>query len=283
MSNVIDRVKKLLPTLPATLKRIANVVIDDPEFVVKDNLNGLAIKSKTSDAAVVRFAKRVGYKGFRDLQISLAYELGDSHTQMDQEIGLHASIETIVNVSSNANIHAVTESREFLNYTSVEKVINIIKKARIVHIFAQGINYSTGIDLSYNLMKLGILCNVYNDSYMHAVAGAISSPDDVALAISHRGSNKEVIESLTIARQHHAKTIALTTRVNSPITKIADISLCVAEKEIVFQGEPLTSRMSMMHLVDILFLGIAANMDGKSLQRLKEVKEVLNEKRDPIL
>ncbi|WP_102346432.1 MurR/RpiR family transcriptional regulator [Bacillus sp. Marseille-P3661] len=279
--GVLMCLEEIYPTLTGALKNVATAILDNPELIVRENIKKLANRSNTSDSAVVRLSQKLGYKGFRDLQISLAYELGDNSTYMDEEIGISESLDTIVNIASNANIHALAESQEILNLDTLEKIIQILQQARAIHIFAQGTNYSTGIDLSYNLMKLGTLCYVYNDSYMQAVAGAISNPRDVVIGISHTGANRDLIEALAITRQNGATTIGLTTRVNSPISQIVDFSLCTANKEIVFQGEPLTSRVSMMYLVDIFFLGLASKMGKSSLINLQSVKDALESKRDP--
>jgi RpiR family transcriptional regulator, carbohydrate utilization regulator len=281
MNSVLICLQNIYPSLTGALKSVASVILESPELIVRENIKKLAFRSNTSDSAVVRLSQRLGYKGFRDLQISLAYELGDNSSYIDEEIGISESLETIVNVASNASIHALAESREILDLDTLEKVLQILHHARSIHIFAQGTNYSTGIDLSYNLMKLGVLCYVYNDSYMQAVAGAISSARDIAIGISHTGANKDVIEALAITRQNGATTIGLTTRANSPIAQIVDLSLCTANKEIVFQGEPLTSRVSMMYLVDILFLGLASKMGKHSLTNLQSVKDALENKRHP--
>ncbi len=279
---MLGRIEEIFPSLKGALRRVAHFILNNPNFIVRENLNKLAVESSTSTSAVVRLSKRLGYKGFRDLQISLAYELGDNNSHVDEEISISESLETVAYVSSYANIQALTESRDMLDLQALEKVIQVLQHGRAVHIFAQGTNYSTGIDLSYNLMKLGILCYVYNDSYMQAVAGAISDTRDVVIGISHTGANKEIMESLAITHQNGATTIVLTTREQSPITQIADISLCTANKEIVFQGEPLSSRMSMMYLVDIIFLGLAAKMGNTSLSNLQSVKDALKNKRQPM-
>lgn len=281
MNGVLSCLENIYPSLTGTLKNVADIIIQNPEMIVRENIKKLATVSNTSDSAVVRLSQRLGYKGFRDLQISLAYELGDTNVYVDEEIGLSEGLETIVNVASHASINSLNEAREILELETIERVIQLMQHSRAIHIFAQGTNYSTGIDLSYNLMKLGILCYVYNDSYMQAVAGAISDPRDIAIGISHTGANRDVIEALAITRQNGATTIALTTRKQSPITQIVDFSLCTSNKEIVFQGEPLSSRISMMYMVDILFLGLASKMGKNSLNNLLSVKDALKSKRDP--
>lgn len=279
--GVINRLNNIFPSLNGALRDLAEVIIESPEMAARSNVSKLAEKSGTSESAVVRLAQRIGYKGFRELQINLAYDLGDNNNFSDQEIDFADNLAMIAEKSFHANLNAVTQSWEMLDHSAYEEAVQILHRAQSIHIFAQGANYSTGTDLCYNLMKLGIHCQVYNDSYMQAVSAAISTKHDVAVGISHTGANRDVIEALSIARQNGTPTLALTTRKASPIMNIAEVSLCTSSQEIVFQGEPLTSRMSLMYLVDILFLGVASMMGRSSLMNLQNVKDALETKRHP--
>lgn len=280
-ASVLNRISNIYPDLKGALKNVADVIRQYPQDIVKENISKIADRSNTSDSAVVRLSKRLGYKGFRELQISLAYELGDNASYTDEEIEIYDDLESVVKISSKANISALSETERIIDIHSLEKVIDLLQHSRAIHVFAQGANYATGVDLTYNLMKLGTLCYVYNDSYMQSVAAAITNKRDLVIGISHTGANKEVLESLVVTRDNGATTVAITTKENSPITQVADLSLCVSNKEFVFQGEPLTSRISLIYLVDILFLGLASKLGNYSLDVLGSVKSALKNKRHP--
>jgi RpiR family transcriptional regulator, carbohydrate utilization regulator len=281
LPGVIKRINDVYPQLNGALKEVAKIIIESPEFSVNSNVSKIAQKSNTSDSAVVRLSQRLGYKGFRDLQINLAYDLGDTNNNVDEEIEITDTLVSMAEKVYHANANTLTQSWEILNFEAIEMAINLLNNARVVHIFAQGTNYSTGIDLSYNLMKLGVTCIVQNDSYIQAVSSAVLTKDDLAIGISHTGANREVLESLSIASEAGASTLGLTTKNNSPITRLTDVSICTASKEIVFHGEPLTSRMSLMYLVDILFLGVASTMGKYALPNIQKVREALKSKRFP--
>lgn len=281
LPGVIPRLQNLVPELSGVLSEVAQTILESPQAAVRANINDLAKRSKTSESAVVRLAQRLGYKGFRDLQINLAYDLGESNDYTNEEIEITDSLFDIAEKSYHANVKALTQSWEMLDRPAFEQAANALQRARAVYIFAHSLNYSTAVDLSYNLMKLGVLTYVYNDSFMQLVASAISDKRDVVVGISQYGNNSDIIEALSIASQNGATTIGLTTRQHSPITRISEISLCTASKDIVFQGEPLTSRMSLMYIVDILFLGVASLLGKYSLTSLQNVQEALNTKRHP--
>lgn len=279
--EILNNIERLYPTLRGVSRDIAKMITNSPEEAVRNNVAELARRTQTSEAAIVRFAQRLGFKGFRDLQIQLAFELGNTQDRIEEEIDIKDDLHAVVDKSYYANVNALTESRDALDFDSFKKAVELLNRARAVHIFAQGANYSTACDLSYNLLKLGIVNTVHNDTYMQAVASAISEKYDVVVGISHTGVNRDVIEAVSLARQNGAGTIALTTRSHSPITQIADVTLSTPEKEIVFQGEPLTSRISLMYLVDLLFLGVALVRGRPSVDKLKRVQDALSAKRHP--
>ena len=279
--GVIARLNKYYPSLNGALKEVGTAILNDPDKVVRMNITALAELSSTSESAVVRLAKKLGYTGFRDMQINLAYDLGDQTRKDNQEIELTDSVSVIAEKSFHANVLGLSQTRETLDADALTQAAQFIHRARAVHIFAQGVNYSTAIDLSYNLMKLGILCQVYNDSYMQGVASSISDKSDVAIGISHTGANRDVIEALSITRQNGTMTISITAKEFSPITKIAEISLCTSPNEILVLGEPFSSRMNMLYLVDILFLRVASLSSNSGLHSLQKVQDALEAKRHP--
>jgi RpiR family transcriptional regulator, carbohydrate utilization regulator len=279
--KVLEGIQGSFPSFKGASRRIAETFRTQPEHVVRLSITDLAKLAETSEAAVVRFAKRLGFKGFRDLQIQLAFELGNAQDRIEEEIDLQDDLDAVIEKSYHAHVNALTEARDAMDYDKFRKSVELLNRARFVHIFAQGANYSTGCDLSYNLLKLGIANTAHSDTYMQAVAAAVSDRYDVVVGISHTGANRDVIEALSLARQNGAGTIALTTRSHSPITQIAEITLSTPEKEIVFQGEPLTSRLSLMYIVDVLFLGVALVRGRPSVEKLQRVQEALSEKRHP--
>ncbi|MCL6598900.1 MAG: MurR/RpiR family transcriptional regulator [Alicyclobacillus macrosporangiidus] len=277
--SILQHIARIYPTLKGVSKEVARLIRERPEEVVRSNVTELAKSTQTSEAAVVRFAKRLGFKGFRDLQIQLAFELGNSLDRIEEEIDIRDDLRVVVDKSYFANVNALTESRDALDFEAFKTAVDLINRARMVYIFAQGANYSTACDLSYNLSKLGVINTVYSDTYMQAVTAAITEKNDVVVGISHTGANRDVIEAMSFARQNGATAIALTTRPHSPITQIASVSLSTANKEIVFQGEPLTSRISLMYLVDLLFLGVALVRGRPSVDTLRRVQDALSTKR----
>ncbi|MBO0455674.1 MurR/RpiR family transcriptional regulator [Enterococcus hulanensis] len=64
------------------------------------------------------------------------------------------------------------------------------------------------------------------------------------------------VDTLKIAKEAGATTIALTNYKASHIAKYADIDLLTGDHETTFYSETMISRMSLLSLVDMLYMGV---------------------------
>lgn len=280
-TSILEDISSILETLPETLSRVGHSILKTPELAVRGNVKDVAKAAGVSEAAVVRFAQRLAYKGFRDLQIQLAYELGALATVERQEIELPANLFDLVHRVHDSNVEALTESIKALDLEAVKAAVTLLQHARVVHIFAQGANEATGLDLQYNLMKLGVASQLYVDGYMQVIAAAAASHKDVVVAISHTGSNRDLLESLAVAHQHSVPAVVVTARPGSALTRVAQVCLATAPHEVVFHGEPFSSRMTLLFVVNVLVLGLAQAMGAPAMGTLRQVQAALDSRRRP--
>ena len=71
---VADAVSRLTPAE----RRVADVVVADPQGVAFGTVAELATRSRTSGPTVVRFATKLGLQGFADLQAVAQTEIVDA-------------------------------------------------------------------------------------------------------------------------------------------------------------------------------------------------------------
>lgn len=70
--NCLVQIKEAQKSYTSTEKIIAQYILEHTHEILNDSAQQLGEKSQTSAAAVIRFSKKLGYKGFSDLKISLA-------------------------------------------------------------------------------------------------------------------------------------------------------------------------------------------------------------------
>jgi DNA-binding MurR/RpiR family transcriptional regulator len=90
-----------------------------------------------------------------------------------------------------------------------------------------------------------------------ATSAALLTPADVAIGISHSGATRETLEPFEMAKERGATTIALTTDPRSPLSRVADIRLVSSSSETSFRAESISSRHSVLMLIDCLYVRVA--------------------------
>ena len=77
-----------------------------------------------------------------------------------------------------------------------------------------------GKDAIHKLMKIGVRAYVYEDIDLQLMASSLMGEKDVAIGISHSGSNYTVLRSLRNAKENGAFTLALVSHGRTPISKM---------------------------------------------------------------
>lgn len=67
-ADVIQAVRRSYDELTRSQKRIAETIVDDPEFVAFATVDKMASRLNVSPSTVVRFTYRLGLTGYQDLQ-----------------------------------------------------------------------------------------------------------------------------------------------------------------------------------------------------------------------
>jgi DNA-binding MurR/RpiR family transcriptional regulator len=75
--SIQARVAAVAETLPASQRRVAALLVDDPQSVAFGTLSSVAERTGTSGPTVIRFAARLGFDGFTALRDSVRAEVSE--------------------------------------------------------------------------------------------------------------------------------------------------------------------------------------------------------------
>jgi len=99
------------------------------------------------------------------------------------------------------------------------------------------------------------------------------------VAISHSGSSKDIMETLEIAKEARAATIAIVSHRKSPVASLAAIALCVHSRETGYKPEPMSSRIAHLCAIDVLAVGVALKRSRDFMAGVQKTRKALVNKR----
>ena len=243
-------------------KLIFDYIKDNGQRIIHMSIAEVAEACQTSEASLVRFSKKLGYKGFQALKIHVAQELVSPALQFHESITPDDTVSTITQKVFHSYCDALNATLSILDFHSLELAAQKIAKARRVIFFAVGASGNIAEDITNKLMRIGILAHYYSDINMQRMAAAALSENDVAIGISHTGATISTIELLATAKQNHATTIILTSFNRSPIVQYGDIRLITSARETYYKGEPTASRVAQITVLDSI-VALIANGDSE--------------------
>ncbi|MDM0492112.1 MurR/RpiR family transcriptional regulator [Clostridium perfringens] len=257
-------------------RKIADYILENKDDVINFSAQELADRVDGSAAGVVRFSKKLGFKGFTNLKVELAKDNEEFNNDFNEIIKEDDDIKVMVKKAIAANITTLEKTSSLINFDSLSEAIEILKNSKKIYIYGIGASGLVALDFQYKLLRIKKEA-IYNlDSHIQLATASIMDKEDVAIGISYSGETKEVTLAIDEAKRIGAKTIAITkSGNNSKLSKSSDISLYIPNEEKEMRLGAIASRMSALTLVDLLYLGIVKSDIYYTKEYLKETRKLI--------
>ena len=278
MSTLLH-IQSLLPSFTKSEQKVAQTVLSRTEEVIYFSVLDLAEKAEVGETTVLRFCRKIGFRGYQEFKLALARELVHPVKNLHGEVGEDDSLKTIAQKLDAANRKAIEDTTALFLPDELERCVELLLAARTIHFYGAGTSAMTAQDAKYTCLRLGLRVDAFSESHLQAMAAATLGAGDVAIGLSVSGSTKDTIESLKVAREAGATVICITHYRRSPITQEADITLLTAAQEGPLQGGSLAAKIAQLHVIDVLFTAVAMRIKEKALlYKERTAKAVLERK-----
>jgi len=281
MSNItfLEKLREEKRNLRESEERVASFILTHWQEVLHLPITELAERIGVSEATIVRMCKKMGLKGFQELKIVLASEKIEPLKTVHEAVQEGDDLRSILRKVFSANIGAMESTLNVLSIIELEKAIDVISKARQLHIYGVGGSGPVALDAQHKFMKTGIPVVAYIDSHMQAMAASVLEKDDVVIGISASGSTKDIIEALSLAKERGATTIGITHYAKTPMDKFLDIKLSIYSLETFYRTESTSARIAQLSIIDVLYIGVSLKNLEKTIENLQRTREAIVPKR----
>lgn len=277
MNRTSLQMKVLYNEMGKSEKKIAEWILENPDEILPLSIVELAEKCKSSEATIVRFAKRLGFGGYQELKISLAKESGKK--RISENITEADSCFEILEKVSNEIYSSLELTKKVIDKDLIEQAAQKIFLAEKVVIFGLGNSSSLAMDAGHKFLRAGRNAVAYSDNHMQAIAASHLTEKDVAIGISHSGSSKDIVDALKIAKSKNATTICITNKGKSPILKQSDIALFTQSPETQYTILGLYSRISALAIINAIYLYMVSRNNETLIKAIDDTEQALHSKK----
>jgi DNA-binding MurR/RpiR family transcriptional regulator len=250
------QIRMMLPELTASEARITEILLRgtaDTELPLK----AVADEAETSEAMVVKTAKRLGFSGYKELRAALQAYKAQPYVDFHQEVKPDDSAETIVQKVFRTSIQALEETLAILDMDDFRHAADLLHGARQRDFYGLGGSAQIARDVSHKFLRVGIRTSVFDDTHMMAMSASLLRAGDVVVAFSHSGRTLGLLESVQIAKSNRARIIAVTNYNASPLAELSDVVLCSTAQGSPLTGENAAARIAQLNIMDAIFIAVA--------------------------
>lgn len=264
-----DEIKKRLTGFTKSELRVANYVLEYANDVIELSISDIAEKTKTSDATIIRFCKRLGLNGVYQLKINLSNELGNAGYIVGDKPGQTSLYSDYWEKVGSYVAHL----SKVIDVEAVDRCLEEIYAANIIHVSGWGNTGMVAADFAHRLTMFGF--NTFSTTIPeYALRNLATSPKNtLVVAFSHSGSSIHIIDTLKLAKALDRRTILITNTEESPAKKYADIRLVSNVRNEIFQDLGAASHILEYMMIDLVLFGIVSK--GESKIKISDHAEVL--------
>jgi DNA-binding MurR/RpiR family transcriptional regulator len=277
--SVLKQIERNLEHFTLAEKKVANYVLENPAQVMEMTTKKLSVACQSSEAAIMRFCKRIGIQSFKVMKLELAKEL---HTKgvgtpelVDSPFQLGDDPKLIMQKVIFNSIQALQNTEKMISVKTLSESIDKLHQAERVYVYGVGGSAVVVRDFAQKLLRINVNVFRSDDSHLQMVMTANATKKDVIFVVSTSGKTKEVVDMLTIAKERNVCCILLTQNGPSPARRLADLVLTMSEEEHNIRIGTMTARIVQLAIIDALFVGLCSKRGQEIYERIIDTHQVV--------
>lgn len=278
MAGLVLKLNQILNDLPASEQKVATHVAGNLDNVIGLSVEELALRSGSSQAAVVRFCKKLGCKGYRDFSIQLVSELASSQ-RTDEPKGEYSDIRagdkarSVIHTVCRHNMQAIEDSLSLIEPELVELAAERLFSARRIDLYAMAASNLAAQDAQQKLMRINKHVSAFSDPHLQLSSAATLTPADTVLAMSWSGETQEVLRAVQLAKKNGAFIITVSRLGRVSLSAYADVHFGLSAPEMSIRSGAMSSRIAQMTMIDILFSCVVSRHYNETAPYLERTRQ----------
>lgn len=239
-NSILKNLKLRYDTFTNVEKTIAEFFINNKELKNLSSKN-VAESLFVSEASLSRFAKKCGYKGFREFIFE--YEKNISKYNKEE----------ISNLVINTYQDLLDNCHKIINKDQMKKIAHFLTTSKKVCVFGMGSSGIAAEEVHLRFMRLGLNIEAVSDSHRIKMLASLANEESVIIAISLSGTTKEILQGISIAKSNGAKVIMLTSNRSYHLASFCDEIILIPTIKDLEAGDCISPQFPILVMIDVLY------------------------------
>jgi RpiR family transcriptional regulator, murPQ operon repressor len=258
--NLLMQMRQIKDLSPSE-RHIVEYIFENLYNIENIGIVELAEKTYTSTATIKRLCKKLGIESYIDFRLQLSRELA-SYTELtilktaQNPVGHYDSVEDIFTKVSSQNAKSIIDTRGINDITVVKKIIHAMSKASRIDFYGTGPSNIVAEDAQQKCMRLGIQSSAYGNRNLMLINSKAYIEGTLAFLISYTGTTDVIIEIANELMINKVPSVSITSVGHNPLSGLCLYNLFVDASESWNRLGGMSSRISTLNMIDILFTAL---------------------------
>lgn len=245
------RLRENIQKLSYNENLLANYILSNRQSISSMTSYDIAKKAGIAQTSVIRFAKKIGYNSFKDLQLDL---MMDENNYGDGCIDPQESTNQTYDRLKDSYRSTLEEVLRFNNLDKFDEVAKVLYDAKKIVCYGYETSYVIAKLFSDHMLEIGKDSLAFTNSFECVGSLRNMKNTDIIFLVSASGETKETIQIAKAAEKYGVTIVSLTGSHDSTLKNVSSYSLITSDYKIYTDMLNITNRCSQMFIVEMLFL-----------------------------
>lgn len=170
---------------------IVDYIFKHKEDILLFSINDLATVLYVSKATILRFCKKLGFKGFNDFKVQLAKDLNSNIDNKSVDINYpFNSFDSSKDISDKIlKIYESTikDTYNCIDYYKLNAIVRVLNSADVIDIYASAHNFNIAETFKDKMLTIGKYVNCIENFYDQRLNASASTNTHIAIILSYSG------------------------------------------------------------------------------------------------
>ena len=268
-------IKSVIPVIESNYGNFTPVERSIADFFIRNQENvelssrAMAERLYVSEASLSRFAKKCGYRGYREFVYQ--YE----ETFVEKNLSMTGQTRMALNVYQEL----LDKTYSLINESQILRICRYLRQAGRVFVCGVGSSGLAAREMEMRFLRTGV--NIYSiqDSDLIRMRAVFQDHTSLIIGISISGSAKDILYLLRESHKKGAKTMLVTARNRGDHEEFCDELLLIPSLRYMDHGNVISPQFPILVMLDVLYSYYVEQDEGERARWHEGVIKELKEKR----
>lgn len=256
---LFQRIEELMMECQDARHVIGEFLLNKKNQFYKYSMEDVAKLTYTSKPTLVRFAKSLGFKGWKDFSIAMIEEAkylesNDSIIDVNFPFSEEDSYHKIIDVISRLQIESIKDTYESIDEKMIELAVTRIAEAKRIVILGIKPNSNYAESLQWKFLSIGVQMYVGKPGELGMLSKTLTK-DDCAIMISYSGNHHhEPVSYIDTLKKQGVQIIGITSGGENYMRKNIDCLFTISSRERLYSKiSTFATEQSIIFIFNVIF------------------------------